>query len=84
MDELVSVIMPCYNDGAYIEESIANVWEQSYGNVELIVIDDGSDDAQTMQVLSRLDERCTLLHTNHGGPSAARNDGIAHARSGLL
>ena len=82
MNELVSVIMPCFNDGAYIEESIACVWEQTYPSIELIVIDDGSDEKQTMDILERIqnDERCTVVRTAHEGPSGARNAGIRQAK----
>lgn len=82
MNEMVSVIMPCYNDGAYIEESIACVWEQTYPSIELIIIDDGSDDENTINTLNKVkeDKRCRVLKTNHAGPSGARNEGIRQAR----
>ena len=82
MSELVSVIMPCFNDGAYIEESIACVWKQTYPSIELIVIDDGSDEKQTIDILERIkdDERCTVVQTAHEGPSGARNAGIRQAK----
>lgn len=81
MKELVSVIMPCYNDGQYIRESIASVWAQTYPYLELVIIDDGSDDQETNRILAEIekDERCLLLHTNHVGPSGARNHGISEA-----
>ena len=44
---LVSVVMPCYNDGATLPASVASVRAQRYPRVELIIIDDGSDDAET-------------------------------------
>ena len=80
--ERVSVIMPCYNDGKYIEEAIQSVRAQTYPMVELVVIDDGSDDIETIRVLQQLcDNGCIqkFLHTNHAGPAAARNVGIAQA-----
>lgn len=76
----VSVIMPCYNDGAYIEEAAESVWAQTYPNVELIIIDDGSDDGQTAEILAKLaDKGAVLLHTSHLGPAGARNAGISAA-----
>ncbi|MBR5225946.1 MAG: glycosyltransferase family 2 protein [Clostridia bacterium] len=82
MNKLVSVIMPCYNDGAYIHESVESVWKQVYSDIELIVIDDGSDDPDTIRALDELkkDQRCTVLHTEHLGPSGARNEGIRKAK----
>ncbi len=75
--EKVSVIMPCYNDGAYIMEAVESVRNQSYPNIELIIIDDGSDDEETLRALSVLEgQGIKLLHTDHVRPAAARNAGI--------
>ena len=81
MNDLVSVIMPCHNDGAFIRESIACVWKQTYPTLELIIIDDGSDDENTLHILEEVqkDKRCTVIRTNHAGPSGARNAGIEKA-----
>lgn len=79
-EKLVSVIMPCYNDGAYIEEAIESVKMQTYENWELIVIDDGSDDINTVKIIDGIkDERIKILRTNHLKPAGARNYGIQHA-----
>ena len=79
--ELVSVIMPCYNDGRYIEEAIESVKKQTYQNWELIIIDDGSDDEETIKIIDSIeDDRITILHTEHLKPAGARNHGIEHAR----
>jgi glycosyltransferase involved in cell wall biosynthesis len=76
----VSVIMPCHNDGKYINQSINCVKEQTYPNVELVVIDDGSTDHQTKEQLSRINYHdFQLLYTDHVRPAAARNYGIQHA-----
>ncbi|MBR2823447.1 MAG: glycosyltransferase family 2 protein [Clostridia bacterium] len=78
---LVSVVMPCYNDGATLPESIASVRAQTYPRVELIVVDDGSDDPETVRVLDGLrGEDLTLLRNDHKGPSVARNTAIRAAR----
>lgn len=80
--ERVSVIMPCYNDGQYIEEALYSLRAQTYLNWELIVIDDGSDEPETLRVLEQLEEMpyVRLLHTNHVRPAGARNAGIQAAR----
>ncbi len=78
--EKVSIIMPCYNDGKYIQEAIDSVLAQTYPNIELIIIDDGSDDADTKNFLQTItDSRIQLLHSERLRPAGARNIGIAHA-----
>lgn len=71
----VSVLIPCYNDGAYIEEAIASVEKQTWPSVEIIVVDDGSTDLKTKAVLDKLSrqKRCTLVSQPNKGPGAARN-----------
>lgn len=77
----VTIVMPCFNDGKFIHESIKSAKQQTYPNIELIVIDDGSDDPYTLERLAAIDfPDCQLLHTDHVGPAAARNYGIQHAR----
>jgi len=76
----VSIIMPCYNDGKYIEKSIESAMLQSYSNIELIIVDDGSDDKRTLQILSKQqDVRIKILHIKYSKPAAARNMGISIA-----
>lgn len=78
--ESVSVIMPCYNDGKYILEAIDSVKKQTYTNWELIIIDDGSDDEETINIINSIsDERIQVFHTEHLRPAGARNYGIARS-----
>lgn len=78
--EKVSVIMPCYNDGQYIQEAIQSVKEQSYTNWELIIIDDNSDDEDTIRIIKGIDDpQIKVLHSEHLRPAGARNYGIQHA-----
>jgi len=77
----VSVIMPCYNDGRYILEAIESVERCPKGLYELIIIDDGSDDAETISVLDELrDGGYTVIDVPHGGPCKARNAAIRESR----
>lgn len=75
--EKVSVIIPCYNDGSYIRESIESVRNQTYPNIEIVVIDDGSDDNETRQILNELPNDIYLLRSEHVRPAGARNLGIS-------
>lgn len=79
----VSVVMPVRNGRAYIHEAIASVLEQSFTELELIVVDDGSDDFD-YRSLEALDARVRVLRLEGRGVSAARNAGLALARGELL
>lgn len=76
---LVSMIMPAYNAGEYIERSVRSVLAQSYGALELIVIDDGSKDdtAQLLARIAREDGRLRPVTVENGGPALARNKGLS-------
>lgn len=76
----VSIIMPCYNHGLYIEEALNSVFASDYDNYEVIVIDDGSTDELTKSVLSKISHPLVkIIYKEHNGPSAARNAGIKAA-----
>lgn len=84
--ELVSVIMPCYNDGQYIEEAVSSLRAQTYPDWELIIIDDGSDEPETKAILEKIGAEAgvQLLYTGHVGPAGARNAGIGAAKGGYI
>ncbi len=78
--EKVSVIMPCYNDGKYIMEAIDSIGKQTYQNWELIIVDDGSDDEETKQIINEIQNpKIKVFHTEHLRPARARNYGIQKA-----
>ena len=78
---LASILMPCWNGGTYIRESIASALAQTYAPLELIIAADSSDDPETLSILATLDDpRIRVLHVPHGGPSAARNAAARAAR----
>lgn len=82
---LISVVIPCYNDGAYLPETIARVKQQTYTHFEIIVVNDGSTDEATLQVLQTLStEGITVLHKANGRMSSARNWGVQHANGTLI
>ena len=76
----VSVIIPTFNRAGLIRDAIASVLKQSYSNLEVIVVDDGSTDSTADVVTSFLDERLVFLRQENRGRSAARNRAIAQAR----
>ena len=71
----VSVVIPSYNYGRYLAAAIESVLAQTYSNVEVIVVDDGSTD-DSAEVLRRYGDRLRCLRQPNGGVSAARNHGI--------
>ena len=79
----VTVIIPAYNRSSCLREAIDSVLSQTYGNFELIVVDDGSTDS-TQDLLSLYAEKIIALRTEHAGPSAARNQGILQARGEFI
>lgn len=84
LNPLVSVIIPCYNDHKYILEAISSINQQTYKNVEIFVIDDGSDET-TKQILRSIKQaNLSILHQPNGGPSNARNNGIKEARGEFI
>lgn len=81
MNPLVSVIIPTYNVEKYIEKAIQSVLDQTYPNIEIIVVDDGSTDHTVDVVRSFHDERIKLfINERNMGPSYSRNRGIKEAK----
>ena len=85
MSRRVSVIIPCYNLGAYLSEALDSVRTQTFTDYELLVVDDGSTDSETKSVLAHLESTgVRLLRTANHGLSAARNAGIAASGGELV
>jgi len=78
---LVSVIIPACNDAATVERTVSSVLNQTYSDLEVLVVDDGSTDqtAALVQNMADADLRIRLLQKPNGGLASARNHGIAHA-----
>ncbi|RQD92541.1 glycosyltransferase family 2 protein, partial [Campylobacter hepaticus] len=75
---LISIIIPIYNVESYLKECLDSVVNQSYANLDIILIDDGSTDKSldiALQYL-RKDERIFLISKENGGQSSARNMGL--------
>lgn len=83
-NNLVSIIIPCYNDAEYIEQSINSALNQTYTNIEVIVVDDGSN-PETKTVLKKLEPKIKKLITQENqGQSTARNVGIRAAKGDYI
>ncbi len=81
---LVSVIIPAYNQEHFIEEAVQSALMQTYANVEVIVIDDGSSDDTREKIAALTDTRIRYYWQQNKGLSAARNTGIRLARGEFL
>lgn len=81
MEILVSIIIPIYNVENYLEDCVESVKKQTYKNVEIILVDDGSTDnsGEICDKYEKLDERIKVFHKSNGGLSDARNVGIEKA-----
>jgi glycosyltransferase involved in cell wall biosynthesis len=75
---LVSVVIPAFNEAAYVAGAIESVLEQTYAPIECIVVNDGSTD-QTSEIVGSFGASVQLIDQPHGGPSKARNRGIRAA-----
>ena len=83
---LISVIVPVYNVKQYLGRCIVSILQQTYQNLELILVDDGSTDGseEICDTYQRMDNRVLVFHEKHGGTSMARNVGIDHAKGQLI
>ncbi|MEC5394902.1 glycosyltransferase family 2 protein [Bergeyella sp. RCAD1439] len=83
---LVSVIIPCYNSANYIQETLTSVREQSYSNVEIIVVDDGSLDnlPDIMEKEMQKDSRVSFFRQSNKGQSMARQLGVEKSKGKYL
>lgn len=80
-DSLVSVIVPCYNQGEHLCECIESILASTYKNLEIIVVNDGSTDSRTLDALAHLNyEKTVVLNQENKGLPSARNAGIKHAK----
>lgn len=75
----ITVVIACFNYGAYLEEAIASALDQAGGPPGVVVVDDGSDDPKTIEVLERLPDAVELVRQPNRGVCAARNAGLARA-----
>lgn len=82
----ISCIVPVYNVRKYLEECIDSILKQSYNDIEVIIVDDGSDDGSSSicDFYSSVDERVNVIHQKNEGLSIARNNGISIAKGDYI
>lgn len=81
---LVSVIIPCYNDYLYIQEALDSINNQDYENIEIIIIDDGSDQITKDVLVKIVQENLQIIYQENKGTSVARNNGIKKAKGEFI
>ena len=82
VDPIVSIIVPVYKVESYLQQCINSICTQTYSNLEIILVDDGSPD-HSREILDRnaeLDTRIVVIHKKNGGLSSARNTGLDVAK----
>ena len=85
-DVTVSVIVPVFNVKPYLSEALDSVLSQTYSNLEVIIVDDGSYDGSNAicDEYAKKDDRITVYHQANKGLSSARNVGLNHATGGVI
>jgi hypothetical protein len=84
LGELISVVIPAYNVSKYVGSAISSVMDQTYKDVEIIVVDDCSTD-DTAKTLDNFRDRTTILrHETNQGAAAARNTGVKACRGEIV
>lgn len=81
MDNMISIIIPAYNMESYIERCLKSVTAQTYTNLEIIVVDDGSKDSTGLiaRRMAENDKRIIVLHQENAGVTTARLNGVSQA-----
>ena len=79
---MVSIVVPVYNAEKYLEDCLISLVDQTYENIEIILVDDGSidDSGRICDYWAEKDDRIIVYHKKNEGVSATRNFGIQRAR----
>jgi glycosyltransferase involved in cell wall biosynthesis len=81
----ISVLLPCFNHGAYLDEAIGSVLAQTFQDFEIVLVDDGSTDPQTVEKIQHCSApRTRVFRIENGGLSGARNFAAAQAHGALF
>ena len=81
-EEKITIVIPVYNTSKYLSKCLDSVINQSYSNIEIVLVNDGSKDnsGDICDLYSSKDKRIKVIHKENGGVSSARNSGIDNAR----
>lgn len=86
IEKLISIVVPIYNVEKYLDCCIESITKQTYKNIEIILVDDGSTDASPKMCDNwvKIDSRIRVIHKENQGAGMARNTGIAHAKGDYI
>lgn len=86
MEDLVSIIVPVYNVEKYLRKCVESILRQTFKNLEIILVDDGSQDSSSRMCdqFAEVDKRIKVIHKENGGASEARNVGVECAKGNYL
>lgn len=86
MNELVSIVVPIYNVESYVDKCIKSIMEQTYSNLEIFLVDDGSTDTSGIicDRYALIDRRITVIHTKNCGVTHARKEGLKLAKGEFI
>ncbi len=86
MNPKVSIIIPVYNSAQYLRQCVSSIAAQTYREIEILLIDDGSTDQSgaLCDALAAEDSRIVVIHQENAGTSAARNTGLEHASGSYI
>lgn len=84
--DLISVIVPVYNVELYLEQCLNSIINQTYKNLEIILVNDGSTDNSGVicDLYANIDNRIIVIHKDNGGVSSARNAGLNVAKGNFI
>jgi glycosyltransferase involved in cell wall biosynthesis len=80
----VSVIVPCHNGGRFLEGLVANLREQTFQDFEIVIVNNGSTEQETLDVLKRLESAVRVVHQENRYLPGARNRGFKEARADIV
>lgn len=81
---MISIVIPLYNKEKQIAHTLQSVFNQTFQNFEVVIVDDGSTDGSVAEVEKLSDSRIRLIHQKNAGVAAARNRGIEEAKGDLM